>query len=71
MNATMSNVFVFFILPAIFVGIWAYIILYNRSVRKRIHQIESSGRHLTCMEEGISLVTQEKEHSGKTGSIIA
>jgi hypothetical protein len=38
---------------------------------KRIHQIEASGRHLTCMEEGISLVTQEKEHAGKTGSIVA
>ena len=71
MNATMSNIFVFFILPAIFVGIWAYIILYNRSVRKRIRQIEASGRHLTSEEEGISLATLEKEHAGKTGSIAA
>jgi hypothetical protein len=69
MNETMSNYFVFLVLPAIFVAIWGYIILYNRSVKKRIHQIEASGRHLTCMEEGISLVTQEKEHAGKTGSI--
>jgi len=71
MNATISNIFVFFVLPAIFVGVWAYIILYNRSISKRIHQIEDSGRHLTCMEEGISLATQEKEHAGKTGSIVA
>jgi hypothetical protein len=69
MNETMSNYFVFLVLPAIFVAVWGYIILYNRSVKKRIHQIEASGRHLTCMEEGISLVTQEKEHAGKTGSI--
>lgn len=69
MNETMSNYFVFLVLPAIFVAIWGYIILYNRSVKKRIHQIEASGRHLTCMEEGISLVTQEKEQAGKTGSI--
>lgn len=66
----MSNYFVFLVLPAIFVAIWGYIILYNRRVRQRIHEIEASGRHLTCTEEGISLVTLEKEHAGKTGSIF-
>jgi hypothetical protein len=67
----MSNIFVFLILPAVFVALWTYIILYNRSIRKRIQQLEASGRHLTCEEEGISLATQEKEHAGKTGSIFA
>jgi hypothetical protein len=69
MTETMSNYFVFLVLPVIFLAVWGYIILYNRSVRKRIQQIEASGRHLTCSEEGISLVTLEKEHAGKTGSI--
>jgi len=46
------------------------VILYNRSIRKRVKQIEASGRHLTCEEEGISLATLEKEHAGHTGSIF-
>ena len=70
MTETASNYFVFLVLPAIFVAIWSYIILYNRSIRKRIRQIEASGRHLTCAEEGISLVTLEKEQAGHTGSIF-
>lgn len=70
MTATASNYFVFLVLPAIFIATWAYIILYNRRIKKRIQQIEASGRHLTCAEEGISLVTLEKEHAGKTGSIF-
>ncbi len=66
----MSNYFVFLLLPTIFVAVWGYIILYNRRVKKRIQQIEASGRHITCMEEGISLVTLEKEQAGRTGSIF-
>lgn len=66
----MSNYFVFLVLPTIFVAVWGYIILYNRRVKKRIQQIEASGRHITCMEEGISLVTLEKEQAGRTGSIF-
>lgn len=71
MTETMSNYFVFLVLPAIFLAIWGYIFLYNRSIRKRIQQIEASGRHMTCAEEGISLATLEKEQAGKTGSIAA
>jgi hypothetical protein len=70
MTETASNYFVFLVLPVIFVALWSYIILYNRSIRKRIRQIEASGRHLTCEEEGISLATLEKEQAGKTGSIF-
>lgn len=70
MSETMSNYFVFLVLPTIFVAVWGYIILYNRRVKKRIQQIEASGRHITCMEEGISLVTLEKEQAGRTGSIF-
>lgn len=70
MTETMSNYFVFLLLPTIFVAVWGYIILYNRRVKKRIQQIEASGRHITCMEEGISLVTLEKEQAGRTGSIF-
>jgi hypothetical protein len=69
MTELMSNYFVFLVLPVIFVAIWAYIFLYNRRVKKRIHEIESSGRHLTGTEEGISLVTLENEQAGKTGRI--
>jgi len=70
MTQMMSNYFVFIALPVIFVAVWSYVILYNWSIKRRINQIEASGRHLTCKEEGISLVTLEKEHAGHTGSIF-
>lgn len=70
MTEMTSNYFVFVVLPLIFVAIWGYILLYNRRVRRRIKQIESSGRHLTSAEEGISLVTLENEHAGRTGRIF-
>ncbi|HEY2040508.1 MAG TPA: hypothetical protein VGG95_12630 [Edaphobacter sp.] len=66
----MTNYFVFIVLPVVFAVVWGYVILYNRSIRKRVKQIEASGRHLTCEEEGISLATLEKEHAGHTGSIF-
>jgi hypothetical protein len=69
MTETTSTYFVFIVLPVIFIAIWSYILLYNRRVRSRIKQIESSGRHLTSEEEGISLVTLENERAGKTGRI--
>jgi hypothetical protein len=69
MTETVSNYFVFLVLPTIFIAVWSYILLYNRRVRNRIKQIEASGRHLTSAEEGISLVTLEKERAGRIGSI--
>lgn len=70
MTEMMTNYFVFMVLPLVFAAVWGYVILYNRSIRKRVKQIEASGRHLTCEEEGISLATLEKEHAGHTGSIF-
>ena len=70
MTEMISNYFVFIVLPVVFIAVWTYVILYNRSIRKRVRQIEASGRHLTCEEEGISLATLEKEHAGHTGSIF-
>ncbi|RZU43222.1 hypothetical protein [Edaphobacter modestus] len=69
MTETVSNYFVFLVLPTIFIAVWSYILLYNRRVKKRIKQIEASGRHLTSEEEGISLVTLEKERTGRIGGI--
>lgn len=69
MTEAVSNYFVFLALPSIFIAIWSYIILYNWRVKKRIKQIEASGRHLTSEEEGISLVTLEKERTGRIGGV--
>ena len=69
MTETVSTYFVFLVLPSIFIAVWSYIILYNRRVKNRIRQIEASGRHLTSEEEGISLVTLEKERTGRIGGI--
>ncbi|MBS1798492.1 MAG: hypothetical protein JSS95_01565 [Acidobacteria bacterium] len=70
MTYATSNIFVFVVLPLIFLAIWGYVFLYNRNVKKRIQQIAGPGRHLTSEEAGISAVTLENERAGKTGSIF-
>ncbi|HMF54056.1 MAG TPA: hypothetical protein VK593_06880 [Edaphobacter sp.] len=61
MTATTSNYFVFLVLPVIFLAVWGYALFYNRRMRSRIKEIEASGQHLSSKEEGIALVTLEKE----------
>jgi hypothetical protein len=62
MTETASNIFVFVVLPLIFLGIWSYVILYNRRIRRRIREIEGPGRHLDSMEAGIAAAMQDRSH---------
>jgi hypothetical protein len=63
MTITASHYFVFFVLPAIFIAIWGYVLYYNHRVKARIKEIEASGQHLNSEEAGISLVTLERERA--------
>ena len=62
MTETASNIFVFVVLPLIFLAIWGYAIFYNRRIRNRIREIEGPGRHLDSMEAGIAAAMQDRSH---------
>jgi hypothetical protein len=62
MTETASNIFVFVVLPLIFLTIWGYAIFYNRRIRNRIREIEGPGRHLDSMEAGIAAAMQDRSH---------
>jgi hypothetical protein len=49
-----SNIYVFGVLPLIFILIWSYAFFYNRRISHRIHEMEGPGGHLDSMEAGIS-----------------
>ena len=66
MTATTSNYFVFFVLPVIFLAVWGYAFFYTRRMKARIKEIEASGQHLNSEEEGIALVTLERERRNNT-----
>jgi hypothetical protein len=69
MTDTASHYFVFFVLPAIFIAIWAYIFFYTRRVKSRMRQIAGPGKELSSHEAGIATALLEKERrSGKTGT---
>jgi hypothetical protein len=69
MTETASNYFVFFVLPAIFIAIWAYVFFFTHRVKARMKQIAGKGRSLASQEAGIATVLLERERrSGKTGT---
>jgi|KBSMisStandDraft_5_1062788.scaffolds.fasta_scaffold1168703_2 hypothetical protein len=61
-----SNIFVFGVLPLIFILIWAYAFLYNRRIKSRIREIEGPGGHLASEEAGIAAAMQR---SGKMARV--
>jgi len=60
MTAMESNIFVFVVLPLIFVAIWSYVFFYNRKISARIHEMEGPNGHLSSMEAGISAAMERK-----------
>jgi hypothetical protein len=66
MTHTTSLYFVFLVLPVIFVAIWGYVLYYNHGVKARIKEMEASGQHMHSEEEGIAMVTLEKERRNNT-----
>lgn len=47
------NAFIFVVLPLVFLGVWTYAFLYNRRIRRRIHELEGPNGHLDSLEAGI------------------
>lgn len=69
MTETASHYFVFFVLPVIFIAIWAYVFFFTHRVKERMRQIAGPGRSLSSEEAGIATVLLERERrSGKTGT---
>jgi hypothetical protein len=55
-----SHIFVFVVLPLIFVAVWSYVFFYNRRIRTRIHEMEGPNGHLSSMEAGIAAAMERK-----------
>jgi hypothetical protein len=69
MTEMASHYFVFYVLPAVFIAVWAWIFFYTHRVKARMKQIAGPGRSLASEEAGIATVLLERERrSGKTGT---
>jgi len=69
MTEMASHYFVFYVLPAVFIAIWVYVLLYTHRVKARMKQLAGPGRSLASEEAGIATVVLERERrSGKTGT---
>lgn len=54
------NFFIFVVLPLAFLAVWTYAFLYNRKIRRRIHEIEGPNGHLDSQEAGILAAMHSK-----------
>jgi hypothetical protein len=61
-----SNIFVFVVLPLIFLAVWTYAFLYNRRLSHRIHEMEGPHGHLDSLEAGIAAAMQRPAKSLRT-----
>ncbi len=53
-----SNIFVFVVLPLVFLAVWGYAFFYIRRISHRIHEMEGPNGHLDSMEAGIMAAMQ-------------
>lgn len=60
---------VYVIIAVVFVAVVLYMILYNRSVKAKQVTLEREGHLPVSPQEGIAIATEEKERTGRTGSI--
>jgi hypothetical protein len=54
MTELQSNIFVFVVLPLIFLAIWGFAFVHNRRITHKIHEMEGPNGHLDSMEAGIA-----------------
>jgi hypothetical protein len=66
MTDLQSTIFVFVLLPLIFIAIWIYVFFYNRRIKARIKEIEGPQGHLDSVEAGIAAATVKR--SARTAS---
>lgn len=60
MTEIQSNIFVFVVLPLIFIAIWSFAFVHNRRIKARIKEIEGPGGHLESMEAGITAAMNDR-----------
>ena len=53
MTNMQMNLFIFVVLPLVFIAVWTYAIFYNRRLSHRIHEMEGPNGHLDSQEAGI------------------
>ena len=60
MTELQSTIFVFGVLPLIFIAIWSFAYFHNRRIRARMKKIEGPSGHLDSMEAGIAAAMQDR-----------
>jgi len=53
-----SNIFVFVVLPLVFLTVWGYAFFYIRRISHRMREMEGPGGHLASVEAGIMAAMQ-------------
>jgi bacteriorhodopsin len=64
MTEIQSNIFVFVVLPLIFIAIWSFAFVHNRRIKARIKEIEGPSGHLESMEAGITAAMNDRSRKG-------
>ena len=62
MTQMQSNIFVFVVLPLIFIVVWSCAFIHNRRITRKIHEIEGPSGHLDSMEAGIAAAMNDRSH---------
>lgn len=62
MTEMQSNIFVFVVLPLIFIAIWSFAFIHNRRIKARIREIEGPRGHIDSMEAGIAAAMHDRPH---------
>ncbi|WP_035349115.1 hypothetical protein [Edaphobacter aggregans] len=60
MTELQSTIFVFGVLPLIFIAIWSFVLIHNRRIKARMKKIEGPSGHLESMEAGIAAAMQDR-----------
>ena len=68
MHPTLTTT-VYIVIAVIFVSVVTYMILYTRGLKSKAAVISKTGRLPRTREEGIAVATEDKENSGRTGTI--
>jgi hypothetical protein len=68
MHPTLTTV-VYAIIAIVAISVATYMFLYTRGLHTKRATLDHKGRLPRCKEEGIAIATQDKERSGRTGTI--
>ena len=60
---------VYIVIAVVFASVLVYMFLYTRGLRAKQATLNKEGRLPISPQEGIAIATEEKERSGRTGTI--